>query len=381
MAKRSILVLAISVCLLVALGLVMLGSTGYYAGDGGDDGYFNLRRQVIFLGIGLCVAAFFVLLDYNTLYRWRWLALAVSAASLALVWAPGLGVKAGGAWRWVDLRVTTFQPSEFAKIGLVIALAGWYSAHEARTKTFLRGFLAPLAIAGLVGGLIGAEVDLGNAAIAAAVAICVMMVAGARIIYLIPSAALVIGALVTFVQHNPNRFNRILAFLDLEAYKDSWGLQQWISLIAFGVGGLEGRGLGEGVLKMSYLPEAHTDFIFPMIGEELGFYGSCATVFVFALLAISGMCIATYAPNRFGKLLGFGLTLLLSLEAILNMAVTTALAPNKGLPLPFVSYGGSSLVAALIAIGILINIHRQGLHLKPEDLAILKRKKRWTPQV
>ena len=381
MAKRSILVLAISVCLLVALGLTMLASTGYYAGDGGEDGYFNLRRQGIYLGVGALVAAFFALLDYHALYRWRWHVLVAAATGLALVWVPGLGVKAGGAWRWLNLGLINLQPSEFAKTALIITLAAWFATHEPRTKTLLRGFLAPLAITGLIAGLIGAEVDVGNAFVALVVAFSIMMVAGARLVFLVPSAVLAVGTIAFFVQHNPNRFNRILAFLDLEAHRDGWGLQQWISLMAFGAGGLKGRGLGEGVLKMSYLPEAHTDFIFPMVGEELGFYGACATVFVFALLALSGMCIATYAPDRFGKLLGFGLTLLLSLQAIFNMAVTTALAPNKGLPLPFVSYGGSSLVAAMIAVGILVNIHRQGLHRKPEDLAVIQRKKRWTPQV
>jgi cell division protein FtsW len=381
MGKRSIVVLVVSVCLLVALGVTMLASTGYYSGDGGEDGYFNVRRQITFLAVGLVGCAFFVLLDYNVLYRWRWGVFAASAILLSLVWMPGLGLRVNGATRWLDFRFFNMQPSEFAKIGLIITLAGWFATHELLAKKLWRGFFAPLCMSALIIGLIGCEVDLGNALLAAMVAISIMFVAGSRIIYILPIMTLAGGALWLAIQKVPNRFERILAFLDLEAYKDSWGLQQWISLIAFGSGGVEGRGLGEGVMKMSYLPEAHTDFIFPMIGEEMGFRGAAATVFLFLLIAIAGMTIASHAPNRFGKLLGFGLTLLLSLEAILNMSVTTALAPNKGLPLPFVSYGGSSLMAAMICIGILINIHRQGVHLKPEDLAVIKRKKRWTPQV
>jgi cell division protein FtsW len=172
-----------------------------------------------------------------------------------------------------------------------------------------------------------------------------------------------------------------MAIFDLEKFKDGIGLQQWVSWLAFGSGGMEGRGLGEGRMKLSYLPEAHTDFIFPMVGEELGLWGVIGTIVAFVVMIFAGMCISAYAPNRFGKLLGFGLTFLLGLEALLNMGVTTALLPNKGLPLPFVSYGGSSLLAAMVAVGILINIHRQGVHLTWDQLPVIRRNRRGTPQL
>ena len=134
-------------------------------------------------------------------------------------------------------------------------------------------------------------------------------------------------------------------------------------------------------MKLSYLPEAHTDFIFPMIGEEWGLWGSLGTLLLFVVIAVSGMCVAAYAPNRFGKLLGFGLTFMLCLEALLNMGVTTALLPNKGLPMPFVSYGGSSLMAAMVAVGILANLHAHGVHLTRDQLPVIRRGRRWTPQL
>ncbi|HEY1051898.1 MAG TPA: FtsW/RodA/SpoVE family cell cycle protein, partial [Prosthecobacter sp.] len=243
------------------------------------------------------------------------------------------------------------------------------------------GLLLPGAILGGIVGLIGGEVDLGNASVSAAVGAGIMFVAGTRFRYLAVIGGTALAALWTGIKLAPNRFERVMIVFDLEKHKEGLGLQQWISKLAFGSGGLDGRGLGEGRMKLSYLPEAHTDFIFPMGGEELGFWGVGGAVLAFIFLTFAGMCIASYAPNRFGKLLGFGLTFLLALEALLNMGVTTALLPNKGLPLPFVSYGGSSLLAAMMAVGILINIHRQGVHLTWDQLPVIRRKRRWTPQL
>ncbi len=201
--------------------------------------------------------------------------------------------------------------------------------------------------------------DLGSAALVIATGGGMMFVAGTRLKYLVPVCA---GSLVAFgavVKMMPNRMERIMAFLDLEKYRDGLGLQQWRSLLAFGSGGLRGLGLGNGRQKMNYLPEAHTDFIFPMVGEEFGLVGTTIVVGLFALLIIGGILVANGARDRFGKLLAFGIILMLGLEALMNMGVTTALLPNKGLALPFVSYGGSSLIAAMLGVGILLNIHHQ----------------------
>lgn len=381
MTRHISILLIVAVCLLVALGLTMLASTGYFFEEGRGEEYFTLRKQFAALGIGVVACVFFALMDYNRLCRWRWHIFAGAAVVLALLLVPGVGVTINGATRWIGTGAFRVQPSEVAKIALAIAMAAWFAIHESETTKLLRGFLLPGLIVALPVLLIGCEVDLGNALLASMIGVGIMFVAGTRITYLLLVLGGIATSLAAAVAYTPNRMERIIAVYDLEKYKDTWGLQQWVSWLAYGSGGIEGRGLGAGRMKLSYLPEAHTDFIFPMVGEELGLYGTAGTVLVFLLLVIAGMCISSYAPNRFGKLLGFGLTLMLGLEALLNMGVTTALLPNKGLPLPFVSYGGSSLVAAMIAVGILINIHRQGVHLHRGDLPIIRKSRRWTPQL
>ncbi len=207
--------------------------------------------------------------------------------------------------------------------------------------------------------LIGAEVDLGNAALVAAVGCGIMFVAGTRLRFLLPVFLAGGVGFAAVVKTMPNRVERIKAFLDLEKYKDGLGLQQWRSMLAFGSGGVSGVGLGNGRQKMLFLPEAHTDFIYPMVGEELGLWGATLVIVLFAALIMAGLAISRRAPDRFGRLLAFGIVLMIGLEALMNMGVATALLPNKGLPLPFVSYGGSSLIAAMVGIGILFNIQHQ----------------------
>lgn len=386
MARHSIFLLILAALSLIALGITMLASTTFeVAREGGED-YVTLWRQLMWLGVsvGGCVIA--ALIDYNVWMRWRWRILIVAAVLLALCYVPMIGVKINGSKRWIGLQalgVSSFrvQPSELAKIALIIMLAGWFAMHETMTRTFLRGFVLPGLILMSIVTLIGCEFDLGSALLAATVGMGVMFVAGTKIRYLLLIILACGGGLWAGVKYLPNRFDRIMVTFDLEKHKEGLGLQQWVSKLAFGSGGVEGRGLGEGRMKLSYLPEAHTDFIFPMVGEELGLRGTAGVVFAFAILVMAGMMVSAYAPNRFGKLLGAGLTFLLGMEALLNMGVTTALLPNKGLPLPFVSYGGSSLVAAMVAVGILINIHRQGVHLTWDQLPVIRRKRRWTPQL
>lgn len=381
MAKRTFILLVVAVCTLVALGLTMLASTSYFIAEGGGEEYVTLRKQIISLVIGVVACVGFALMDYNGFLRWRWVILAAAVTGLALVFVPNLGVKINGATRWLGFGSFRVQPSEFAKIGLVIGLAAWFARHEPHTKSFLRGFAVPGLLIATFVGLIGIEVDIGNAFVAGVVGAGIMFVAGTRLGYLAITGLTMAAALVAAIIYVPNRMERTIAVYQLEKFKDTWGLQQWISELAMGSGGATGQGLGASRMKLYYLPEAHTDFIFPIVGEELGLYGTAGTVLMFVFIVIAGMCIASYAPNRFGKLLGFGLTFLLSLEALLNMGVTTSLLPNKGLPLPFVSYGGSSLIAAMIAVGVLINIHRQGVHLTWDQLPVIRKNRRWTPQI
>lgn len=381
MAKHSIILLILAVLSLIALGITMLASTTFEIAQEGAEDYVTLWRQLVWLGVSVVACVVAALLDYNVWLRWRWHILITAAVLLALCYVPMIGVKINGSKRWIGLSSFRVQPSEFAKIALIIALAGWYATHEAMTRTFLRGFLLPGLLLASIVALIGCEFDLGSAMLASAVGLGVMFVAGTKMRYLAIIVVLCGGGLWAGIKYLPNRLERVMVVFDLEKHKEDLGLQQWVSKLAFGSGGIEGRGLGEGRMKLSYLPEAHTDFIFPMVGEELGLRGTAAVVLAFAVLVMAGMVVSSYAPNRFGKLLGAGLTFLIGMEALLNMGVTTALLPNKGLPLPFVSYGGSSLVAAMVAVGILINIHRQGVHLTWDQLPVIRRKRRWTPQL
>lgn len=381
MAKHSIFLLILAVVSLIALGITMMASTTYEVAHEGGEDYVTLWRQLVWLGVASAGCVFAALVDYNFWLRWRWHILAAAAVLLALCYAPVIGIKINGSRRWIGTQSLRMQPSEFAKIALIIALAGWFAMNEGVTRTFLRGFVLPGLMLMSIVTLIGCEFDLGSALLAATVGMGVMFVAGTKIRYLALIVVMCAGGLWAGVKYLPNRFERIMVTFDLEKHKEGLALQQWVSKLAFGSGAVEGRGLGEGRMKLSYLPEAHTDFIFPMIGEELGLRGTAAVVLAFALMVMAGMVVSAYAPNRFGKLLGAGLTFLLGMEALLNMGVTTALLPNKGLPLPFVSYGGSSLIAALFAVGILINIHRQGVHLTWDQLPVIRRKRRWTPQL
>ena len=197
-----------------------------------------------------------------------------------------------------------------------------------------------------------------------------MFVAGTRILYILPIFAGGLLGMLWIATHIGERNSRIMAFLDLERFKEGAGLQQYQALIAFGSGGVEGLGLGNGRQKMAYLPFAHTAFIFPMVGEELGLRCTLLIVFCYVVIIICGTCIATRARDRFGMLLGFGLVVILGLQAALNIGVTTALLPNKGLPLPLISYGGSNLAFCLFCVGILINIYRQGLDEKVDKTSV-----------
>ena len=371
MRGRTAYILILSVVSLLAIGIVMLQSTGAFARDSHGDMYHFVRRQAFWLCIGLVVLVGASLTDY----RWWgkfWPHLYVLAAVLlVLCFVPPIGMKINGSWRWINLGFASFQPSELAKVASLVFLAWWYHRHENETKSFLRGFVMPLGAVALLIGLIALEVDLGASALIGLTAVCVMFVGGASLLWLVPMFVAALAGLVYAVLHNPERFARILAFLDPRSARLDEGLQQWQAMVAFGAGGVSGAGLGNGRLKMLYLPYAHTDFIFPMIGEELGLRFTLLVVFCFLLMLLAGALIAMNAKDRFGMLLGFGITIVIALQAAINIGVTTSLLPNKGMPLPFISYGGSNLAVNMLLVGILLNIHRQGRRLpKPRTRAV-----------
>jgi cell division protein FtsW len=252
-----------------------------------------------------------------------------------------------------------------AKIAVVIFLAYWFSRHPDCGKDPVRGFLLPLSICAMPMSLVLFEVDIGTTAVIASTAFLVLFVAGTDWKYL---SGLVFAAVIGFLgmlSYAPNRMERIMAFLDPEEHRLGAGFQQWISLMAIGSGGMTGRGIGEGRLKMLYMPFAQTDFIFPMIGEEMGLVFTLLVVLAYITIAVCGFVIAFHAPDRFGALLAIGLVGFVAFQAFVNIGVTTSILPNKGIALPFISYGGSALVIGLFAVGILVNIFRQG---RPRDL-------------
>jgi cell division protein FtsW len=380
MHRKSAYILFLAVLGMLVIGIVMLFSTSAFARDSHGDVYFFMKRQAVWLGVGLSVCTVAALVDYHFWQRtwWIWFGLAIIALSLCFV--PHFGMRINGSRRWVGLGPFTFQPSEIAKVAVVFFLAWWFARCEKGAGRILQGFVIPFGVVVAVLLLIVMEVDLGTTALIGATMFVIMFVAGTNPVLL---GLLSLGGLagILFVAtHMSERMARLSAFMDPERFKDDAGLQQMQALIAWGSGGMEGLGLGNGRQKMLYLPYAHTDFIFPMIGEELGLRVSLLVVFLFVVIIVCGMMIALHAKDRAGLLLGCGIVSLLGLQAAVNIGVTTSLLPNKGLPLPFVSYGGSNLAACLFGIGLLLNIYRQGV-LEPANKKRTMIQARTTPRI
>ncbi len=364
MGKNSARILVLSVAALVSIGMVMLFSASAYARDSHGDVYFFLKRQSVWLAIGTVACVLATLTDYHYWSK-AWAPLfAVAAVLLALCFVPHIGLRLNGSSRWVRLGPLVFQPSEVAKLAAIVALAWWFTKFEARSAQFLHGFVFPMMLIGVLMLLVVREEDLGTTLLIGATMVAVMFVAGSNPIYMTLLALAGFGAILFLATHMTERMARLDAFFDLERTKEGAGLQQWEALKALGSGGLFGLGLGESREKMQYLPYAHTDFIFPIIGEELGLRATLLIVLSFLLVTLSGTLIALQARDRFGMLLGFGLVANIALQASVNIGMTTALLPNKGMPLPFISAGGSNLCLCLLFVGVLLNIYRQGI---PQD--------------
>ncbi|MEY2521011.1 MAG: cell division protein FtsW [Verrucomicrobiota bacterium] len=361
MHRKSAHFLFVAVLGMLVIGIVMLFSTSAFAKDSHGDMYFFIKRQAVWLAVGLVVCTFAAIVDYHFWQRTWWIWFGLAIVALAFCFVPHFGMRINGSRRWVGLGPATFQPSEIAKVAVVFFLASWFAAREKESGRILQGFVIPFAIVSTVLALIVMEVDLGTTALIGATMFVIMFVAGTHPALLGLLSLGGLGGILFVATQMSERMGRLAAFMDPERFKDDAGLQQMQALIAWGSGGMEGLGLGNGRQKMLYLPYAHTDFIFPMIGEELGLRVSLLVVFLFVVIIVSAMMIALHAKDRFGLLLGCGIVSLLGLQAAVNIGVTTSLLPNKGLPLPFVSYGGSNLAACLFGVGILLNIYRQGV--------------------
>jgi cell division protein FtsW len=380
MRRKSAYILFLAVLGLLVIGIVMLFSTSAYARDSHGDVYFFIKRQAIWIGIGLVACIFAALVNYHFWQKTWWLWFAVALAALALCYIPHIGMRINGSRRWVGYGPITFQPSELAKIATIFFLAAWFARSEKPDGNVFSGFILPLVIISVPAALVLGEVDLGTTALIGATAFVVMFVAGTNPLLLGGLAFATLGGLLIVATQISERMGRLSAFLHPQNYKDDAGLQQMQALIAWGSGGMDGLGLGNGRQKMLYLPYAHTDFIFPIIGEELGLRFSLLVVFLFVVIIVCGIMIALHARDRFGLLLGCGIVSLLALQAAVNIGVTTSLLPNKGLPLPFISYGGSNLAACMFGIGVLVNIYRQGI-LEPPPVKRATMQAKVTPRI
>ena len=373
MAKRSALFICVAVAFLLVVGMVMLTSLCSYVTDAPEiDPYQEVRQQGVWLALGLGVCFFGAAIDYRNWKKLVWWAFGGVTALLVCCFVPHVGKEIHGEYRWISgellgLSGTTIQPSEFAKLAMVLFLAHWYSSYPDSGNKVLRGMVVPLAIAGVLMGLVFVEVDLGTTAVMIATCMALMFVAKVHWGFLSGISVLGMTGAGLILSMDPGRMERIMAFLNPEKYRLGAYWQNYVGLMALGSGGVEGLGWGEGRLKMEYLPFAETDFIFPMVGEELGLWFTLGVVYAFLAIAIFGVVIANRAPDRFGMFLAVGIVGLLAFQAAVNIAVTTGAMPNTGLPLPFVSKGGSSMLVSMFAIGVLLNVYRQGRSAKASE--------------
>ncbi|HEX8974487.1 MAG TPA: putative lipid II flippase FtsW [Patescibacteria group bacterium] len=349
------------VATLLVFGLVMISSAGVvYAQTHFGDPYYFLKHQ-LFFGVlpGLLVMYIFQKIDYRF---WKKLAVPIfflAVIFLILVFVPGVGSRVYGASRWLQLGPFSFQPSEMAKLAIIIYLAAWLESRGShRVKDVFEGLLPFLGIMGLIGFLIMKQPDTGTLGVIIILSFAIYFVSGARIKHLASMG--VVGAILFWilVKVEPYRFNRILAFLDPSSDPQGIGYQINQALIAVGSGGLLGVGLGHSRQKFNYLPEPVGDSIFAVIGEELGLIGAGALVVLFVVLAMRGLKIAKNAPDMFGRLVATGVTMWIIFQAFINISSNIALVPLTGIPLPFVSYGGTSIVFLMAAVGILLNISK-----------------------
>jgi cell division protein FtsW len=349
-----------AVAALLAVGITMVLSTSYlYSQEHFSDGTYFFRKQLTAVGLGLLTLFIAVLLPAPAYRRIAYPLLALTLLMLALVLIPGIGLSRGGARRWLNLAGFVFQPAELAKISIVAYLAHSLAKKKEKVQTFAIGILPHLMIGGLFLGLVLLEPDLGTALILGLILFLMLFLSGARSAHLLCIGLMALPVLALSVIGAEYRLRRLLTFLDPWRDASSSGFQIIQSYIAFGSGELLGRGLGESRQKLFYLPEAHTDFIFSVIGEELGLLGALAVLALFGIIVVRGFRLTSRIAEPFEQYLCFGLTTLLGLQALIHMGVVMGLMPTKGLVLPFISYGGSAMVMNLAGAGILLSLSRR----------------------
>lgn len=349
-----------AVAALLAVGITMVLGTSYiYSQERFSDGTYLFRKQLTAVGVGTAALIISALFSSTTYRRLAYPLLALSLLVLTLVLVPGIGLSHGGARRWLPLGGFVFQPAEFAKISFVLYLAHSLARKKEKVHIFTIGVLPHLVVGSLFLGLILLEPDLGTALILGIVLFLMLFVGGAKLSQLLLTGLIALPVLALSVIGSEYRLRRLLSFLDPWRDASNSGFQIIQSYIAFGSGQLWGVGLGESRQKLFYLPEAHTDFIFSVIGEELGLLGALIVLALFGVIVVRGFRLASKIEEPFGQYLAFGLTTLLGLQALVHMGVVMGLMPTKGLVLPFISYGGSAMVMNLTGAGILLSLSRR----------------------
>ena len=349
-----------AIIVVCAVALTFLGLTVLFSASSSfkQGPYYYLDKQV--MGVGAAAILCFVMsrinLDYLRRYAW-WIG-GIFLFMLFLVLVPGLGIAAKGSRRWLGHGGVRLQVSEFAKLAMVFCLAHYMALNQTRLGDLKRGFLYPLAIIGAFAGLIQCEPDFGSAALVFAIGLVLLFLAGAKWRYTLPSMAAAVLAAAVLVIHNPNRLRRFSAFLDVEGNKHGGTYQLYQSLAAFAAGGANGAGLGQGRQQFNFLPEAHTDFILAIVGEELGLWFTLGVIAVFVIMFVAGIVHLRRAPNLFHFLLAAGCILLICVQAIINIGVVTGVFPTKGMSLPFISAGLSNLMLMGMLLGVILNTER-----------------------
>ncbi len=365
-------ILFATVLALVAFGVVMVYSaSAIYATQKFGSATYFFRRDLLWTGIGLSAMWIAAVTDFGVYRKWAYPVLI--SAILMLVAVLVVGARINGARRWFHFGGVSFQPAELAKLALVIYLAQSLAKKAEKVRSFTVGFVPHMIVCGLMMALLLKQPDLGTAVILGMATLLLLFVAGAKISYIFIAFLVAAPVIYQAIVGTPWRLRRMLAYLDPWQYRYDVGYQITESLISIGSGGATGLGLGDGKQKLFFLPEAHTDYIMAIVGEELGLIGLCAVAAVFAVLVWRGARASLKARDAFGCYLGFGITAMFGLQAVVNLGVVLGALPTKGLPLPFVSFGGSTLVVDLFAMGILLNISRAA----PEPLPQANAQSRW----
>jgi cell division protein FtsW len=367
---------------LIALGAVMVYSASYgttLLSNGGDSSYY-LKRYAASAIIGLCVLAFLSRGGLAMVKRLTPMILAASLAGLVLVLLPGFGQEANGASRWLGAGPLQVQPSEVAKLALVLYAAGLIASRPERMRS-LQGMRPLLVVGAVMGGLVAIEPDLGTAIVIALTLGAILVTGGVRMRDLMTLAGVLALCTIVFALVEPYRRERLTSFLNPWSDTEGAGFQSVQAMIAIGSGGPFGVGLGESVQKLFYLPEAHTDMILAVIGEELGFAGIAVVLFLYGMIAYAGLRAARTARDHYAKLLAAGITSVIMIQAVVNFFAVLGLLPLTGVPLPFISYGNSNLIVLLSGMGILINVaHEGGARARKPKLKVIEGRGRSEPR-